>query len=126
MNLYTSYFDNINKIKVKFRGDVCLVSISRITYDNINVDARYKLLAPSYSLLKEYRHGLIEWDEYTERYNKETLSKLNVANVLNDLSELAGDKSNVVLLCYEEPIKDCHRHLVSDWFMDNGIPCCEI
>lgn len=126
MRVYTSYFSVINKIKVKFRGNVRVVSISRITYDSIKVDAVYNKLSPTYGLLAKYKNNEVSWDEYTNIFNKDVLSKLDINTVISELSAIDDNKDNIVLCCYEKPEDNCHRHLVSEWFRSNNIECSEI
>lgn len=84
------------------------------------VGRHYKLLAPSWSIFKEYKETL-DSKRYTERFLAEILAPLDPLQVYEDL----GD--NAILLCYESPGKFCHRHLVSNWFFNNlNIKVCEI
>lgn len=108
--LYTSYFGNIKNLPSGYT----LVSISRMCPKGIKMKM-YGKLAPSAELLSDYKSGLVSWEQYTERYKKETLSRLNPIKVAEEL----GD--NVILLCYEKSNDDCHRHLVSEWLRNAGI-----
>lgn len=95
-----------------------LVGISRMTPWFIT---RYpffyqlKEFAPSEDILK-LRDDPIE---YTKRYEKEVLAKLDPMKVFEKLSNLArkANTDKVILLCYEAPDKFCHRHLVAEWLM---------
>lgn len=80
-------------------------------------------LFPSEQLLKEYKNGVIVWDEYTLIYNAQ-LECLNAEKVWRTLGAIAtlsaGEKVEPILLCYESAKtlseKPCHRRLVADWF----------
>ena len=94
------------------------VSVSRFNL-NIKKWPSYIDLAPSLSLLNDIKSNKINWDEYTFRYYKETLSQLNPYKIYDDL------KDNVIL-CYEKPNQHCHRFLVRDWIYDElGIKILE-
>ncbi len=108
--LYTSYFGNIKKLPEGYT----IISISRMCPKGIKMKM-YGKLAPSAELLSDYKSGLVSWEQYVERYKKETLSKLNPTEVAKEL----GD--NVILLCYEKADDNCHRHIVSEWLRNAGI-----
>lgn len=126
MNIYTSYFANINKLRANFKGNVAIISISRVTYNTFKVDGYLGELAPSSRLLADYRGGKVNWDEYTERFKEETLDYVDARDIVRRINEIAYGKDNAVLMCYESPEKNCHRHLVSDWLNSYGVECSEI
>ena len=64
----------------------------------------YKALAPPWDLLR-----IEDEEEYTRRYKREVLSRLDPQKVLEDL----GD--DAILLCWEKPGEFCHRRLVAEW-----------
>ncbi len=70
---------------------------------------KYIDLAPTMSLLKAWKSGRINKNEYVDQYYQETLSKTTPVKVLKDLGEEA------ILLCYEEPGEFCHRRVVAAW-----------
>ena len=59
-----------------------------------------------------------------KHFNEEVLNQLNVNNVIKDLKSLVNNNS-IVLICYEKPDDFCHRHLVANWFNENGVNCKE-
>jgi len=69
---------------------------------------RYIALAPSADLLRLSKAGL-PWDEFVIEFQRHVLDKLDPAKVLADLGPEA------ILLCWEKPGDDCHRHLVAKW-----------
>ena len=75
----------------------------------------YPPLFPPKDLVKTYKDGYISDALYKEVYNKQVLDLLDVAKVVTDLYELAGENGAVVLLCYESSDKFCHRHIVRQW-----------
>ena len=80
----------------------------------------WKFLAPSWDIFSKWKNKIINDDEYTDRFFKEILSKVNIDELKDQLQQI----QNPILLCYE---KDgfCHRHLVADWLNYHGIVCEE-
>jgi uncharacterized protein YeaO (DUF488 family) len=101
--IYTSYYARACKIIPDRR----LVAISRGIPDNFG-GSTFRELNPSQDLLFSYKQGIINEQEYEERYNVETLSKLNPLDIYNKLK-------GKVLLCYCGKDKFCHRQLVIKW-----------
>ena len=56
-------------------------------------------------------------DEYTPTYQTEILAKCNPDEILDILMHFAEEEKTdkVILLCWENPSKFCHRHIVADW-----------
>lgn len=111
--IYTSYFANFTRYVMNGTLQPSVgVSIAQYMPAKINLPNDNRL-APSYSLLYDYKEGKINEDEYTHRYYDEVLSKLD--------PKIIGNKfENKVLLCYEGLGKFCHRHIVADWLRDAG------
>lgn len=118
--IYTTYFAKLKTLP----EDVVPISICAKSPKWYN-GLEYKKLAPSYSILMEYKE---KGDEktYIKRYENEILNKLDVYDVLRDLSNLVEnldpkDQScSVALVCFEKSSDFCHRHLVGKWLEDNG------
>lgn len=70
----------------------------------------YRALAPPSFLV--YDHSL-EWFEYVALYQEKVLDRLNPRKVFDELGE------DAILLCWESPEKQCHRHLVAAWLEEN-------
>jgi uncharacterized protein (DUF488 family) len=82
---------------------------------------QYKLLAPSWDLLKKYKNGEVSDEQYTEIYKRTVLDRLDPDAVYNELS------ADAVLLCWERPEKFCHRHLVAEWLNEKlGLEITEV
>ena len=93
------------------------VSISRFP-PSWYIGKQFMALAPSPTLLSDSRHNNLSYEAYLERYTSETLSKLDVETVYNNILIAAGGKEPV-LLCFEDLTKPgewCHRRIVSGWF----------
>lgn len=117
--IYTSYFENINQIP----SDLIPIAIcgkSPEWYKGL----QYKKLAPKhyfFAVWKETHDNAY----YEEHFRRDVLQKLDIVEVLKDLHTM-GEGKDVVLLCYEKPTEFCHRSLVRDWFLENGIKCKEL
>ena len=73
---------------------------------------KYPALMPTLALLKDWKAGYLTESEYSQRYYKETLSKLNPEKVFKDLD-------GKILLCHEPSGNFCHRRLVAKWIKDS-------
>ena len=106
--MWTSYF-----AKHKQRGDGISICAKKPAWWK---GEEYKALAPTYSILMEYKNSTLPKQEreevYIGRFEKEILSKLDPAKVYEDLK----DK---VMLCYEVSDDFCHRHLAAKWIEEN-------
>jgi len=113
--IYTSYFANMRYLSEEdIKRCVSIALAPPPGYKG----AQYKKLAPLRYILKDYQ---IDKDE--EKYKRKYIYK-----VLNNLDpiETAKELDGKILICFETPEKFCHRHIVSQWFRDNGIDCFEI
>lgn len=125
--IYTSYYNNIDRIKTLLIPDAVFISVSGLTpIDNI---LKYKQLMPQYKWWKDWHDKFsnnINSDEsikcYTTQYYNNILNNLNPFVVYNELQSFGKD---VILLCFEE-YGFCHRHLIRKWFNDNNLKCFEI
>ena len=130
--IYTSYFNNYGRL---FAANPNLVFISIAgkmpDYFNHNEILKYSKLAPNrdwWNVWHDKFNGRAESLDsqkfYIEKYYETVLNKLDPNEVKTELLEMS-DRRNVVLMCYEIPDKFCHRHIVSEWFRQNGIECGE-
>ena len=117
--IYTSFYNN-NNIKYKYRKKFKLIAISN-TYPVDVISKPEEILSifiPPWNLVRDYKEGLIDIDQYTKKYNI-IFNELNVHYYANLLS-------NCVLLCWCHPKKFCHRQLIADWFISNKYLCLEL
>lgn len=117
--IYTSNFARLKKLPVS----IVPISIALKTPDWYT-GLRYTKLAPRYVFFSEWKRTH-DNARYVECFQNEVLAGLNVNWIFDTLSFLAGWKE-FALICYERPDAFCHRHLVADWFRQNGYPCEEI
>ena len=111
--IYTSYYANYKKY-----SDFYKISISRSAPDH-SYDLRLLDLAPSSQLLKDYKNGVANEEEYTRRYLS-SLEDLKKRGYLDRfVNSLNNHTQDVVLLCYEKPDKFCHRHILADYLNRN-------
>lgn len=68
------------------------------------------VLSPSWKLLNDYKAGLADWAQYTERFKREMNCDPCIAEMKRiwDLSQ----SKDVFLVCYEPHGQNCHRHLL--------------
>lgn len=118
--IYTSYFAKIKELDLN--GLVPIAICGSVPYNYYG--AHYPKLAPRWNFFSKWLETK-DNDYYIKNYNDLVLSKLKPELVYKDLYNLAGETSNFAMICYETPNKFCHRHLVSRWLSDHGIPCQE-
>jgi len=119
--IFTSYYGNWRKFPAGFT----LVSISQACPPGVAC-LKAPLLAPSKSLLADYKGGKVDEGEYEDRYLSELGMKRDyLAGVLT-----AMKGKDVILLCYEKSSDFCHRHLfrkyVEQTFPEIGIQIEEL
>lgn len=115
MKIYTSYFANYRN----FPKDYKIFSIVRLKprwSKHINLQE----LAPSASLIGDYKKGVIDEKEYERRFRKEIKGR----NIKKMLASLGYDK--VVLVCYEKSEDFCHRHILRDVMKEQGLISAEL
>ena len=70
-------------------------------------------LAPSVELLKGYKEGTIDQEQFRLQFFTQIQSNISSLEALQSISEMAK-KNDITLLCYERDGEFCHRHLVND------------
>lgn len=124
IEIYTTYFANVRNLP----DDITPISICGKAPAGWK-GLQYKVLAPKYSFFSVWKQTH-DNDYYIKHYQDEVLKDLNVVDVIDKLISLIpdGKPRKVALICYEKPSDFCHRHLVADWFSQNGIEVkeCEV
>lgn len=141
MDIYTSYFSNMSKLPKNYINiSICLNAPK--WYNGI----QYKVLAPKFWWFIKWKRGdyitekdlkehalehldflinkKLDYNDYEVIYRETVLKYLNANDVVNSLYELSGGK-NIVLLCYENPLDFCHRHIVAKWLIEHGYKIIE-
>lgn len=76
------------------------------------------MLAPSQSLLRGYKAGIVDNTAYIEEYIAMLdASKNSIAHILKYANEV-----NTLFLCYEKSTDFCHRHILQVWARRNNVP----
>jgi uncharacterized protein YeaO (DUF488 family) len=75
-------------------------------------------LSPSTNLLMSSKNGLIDWEEYSRRYNEE-MSSVDLISSLSRIYDLVKlnpevNAKGAVLLCYCKDYTKCHRSLLAN------------
>lgn len=116
IRIFTSYFGAVDRI-MKQNPELCFISISRYPpawWLDIK-GLQYKNLAPTTEMLNKIHQNGQSGDhrEYIQEFNL-ILSTLDRQTVVEELTRLSNGR-DVCLLCFENPQKFCHRHLVAFW-----------
>lgn len=109
INITTSYFGNIRNVK----NPLSIAGKAPKWYNG----NEYKMLAPTYNILMDYKNKDINEHEYTIRFYYEVLYKYNPGDLLKALINQFGN--NVTLMCYEKPGEFCHRRLVANYINES-------
>lgn len=72
------------------------------------------ILAPTESILKDYKNKVITWDEYEEQYIKLIKNR----NIDGDIYNI--NLNNACLLCSEKMPDNCHRRLAAEFLKNEG------
>ena len=117
----TSYFAKMRK----FPENAIAISIALFPPKGMNIVSIPELY-PTKEILQKYKSDN-DCNAYTEAYNKIVLNNLNPTLIINKIKNIAeaNGKNEAIRVCYEKSSDFCHRHLVSEWFRNNGCPCEE-
>jgi uncharacterized protein YeaO (DUF488 family) len=69
-------------------------------------------LAPSLTLLDDYKQYKINWDEFKARFYEEMNNTISIKS-MKEIKEMSKDK-DIYLVCWEGPGKNCHRFILID------------
>lgn len=105
--VYSSYYARACKIFPYWR----LIAISIGIPDNFDGEILRELNPPQ-QLLFDYKNGLCDEQEYTERYYSSVLNRLDPLEIYNKVK-------GKVILCYCGKDSFCHRRIVLNWLQDN-------
>lgn len=107
MKVYTSYFANGKKLAAAGIRVVGIALYPPKWFYGVSM----KNVAPTASILfaKNQTH-----EQYTERYKREVLSRVNPQQFMADLRRFSNGQ-DVALCCFEKPGDFCHRHILAEW-----------
>ena len=124
MEIGTGYFAKAMKYHTMGYVQVC-ISRKRPWFVPVTVPMyRYVELAPTDEILSLKDNPNV----YTQRYETEILSRVNRNVFVDYLKDICKEtkKDKVALMCYEAPVKFCHRHIVARWLNEIGLNVREI
>lgn len=84
---------------------------------------QYKKLAPKWDFFSKWKETR-DNHFYVKCFYEQVLNGLDAKSVYDELTALTGSQY-IALICYERPEQFCHRHLVGNWFRENGFPIKE-
>lgn len=107
--IYTSYFARASRLT-----DVYRISVSLSTPDWAKVEDKCPMLYPSWEILKRYKN-----DGDIRKYRRDYFELLRergacVTAAINRIEELGKDRT-VLLCCWENADKFCHRRLIPEF-----------
>lgn len=105
--IYTGYYSKVKKYE---EAGLTPIAISGVVPEFYKGKV-WKWLAPKKQTFLEWKNGDMDNFQYTERYEKEVLSTLD----MNEFRELLLATDKPVFICYEKPGDFCHRHVLADW-----------
>lgn len=118
-----TFFEHLRQANIKRLIDVRINNTSQLAGFTKKQDLAYflekldgieyvhePLLAPTEELLRAYRKGEIDWDEYTQRFLKLMQERAIENHFTPDQFAVPS-----VLLCSEPTADQCHRRLVLDY-----------
>ncbi|MCL1916322.1 MAG: DUF488 domain-containing protein [Desulfovibrionaceae bacterium] len=72
------------------------------------------IFGPTKAMLEEC-HPTKDWGTFEPRYKDEILGALDKVDTLGLLNKISSEHDNLplLLLCYEAPPENCHRHLIA-------------
>ena len=134
--IYTSYFAKLKSLP----KNIVPISICAKAPDWYK-GKQYKNLAPKYDFFMKWKENH-DNDYYIKCFNEQVLNNLDIIKTLTELYNLLPKEQqnliemldcppwlnpniNIALICYEKPSDFCHRHLVAEWLIRNGIKCEE-
>lgn len=109
MEIYTSYYGNLKKLK---KDGIIPVGISVFLPKYFN-GYSLKYLAPTAKMLH------MGEKEYTPLYFQ-ILEKVSIGKLREDIMRISNQEGgkDVALLCYEKPGDFCHRRIFADWMKE--------
>lgn len=110
MEIYTSYYGNIRKLR---NNSIIPVGIS-LGIPKWFRGNNLRYLAPTYKILQ-----LETQEEYIPAYIK-LLESMDMERFRFDLTVISESEggNDIALLCYEKPGDFCHRRIFADWMKE--------
>lgn len=114
MKILTSYYSKLENIDTT---GMVLVRISQTQPDGITEKIyECKELYPDWKLIRAYKNGDVDPEEYKQEYSKQLTNKLRQKLLKRFEILCKKDRADtVVLLCWEYPMNFCHRQIAGPW-----------
>lgn len=130
--IYTSYFARVKDLPENHTS-IAICAVVPSWWGGLV----YSKVAPPIGLLNTYKRDH-DVDYYINKYTRQILDRTSPKKVLREIYQTLPRKlqlqlkyeegnwwdnpnHHIVLLCYEKSSDFCHRHLLSEWFRENGI-----
>lgn len=119
--LYVSYYGSKSRPK-----DAFLVQISNDRPKGVDVDVEFESVYPG-DIVKQHKEGALDDAGYIDAYGKSLESnKEKILSAVKEIKDMAhSEGKDVYFLCYEKPGDFCHRYLLNNFLVENGIRCEE-
>lgn len=119
MKIYSSYYGKVSELDKDTYTYVrvsCMEppeSFTKAIGEYVDLSSTF---GPTPAMLEEC-HPTKDWKAFVPRYQNEILSVLDKAATLSLLEKICVEHDNrpLLLLCYEAPPENCHRHLIADF-----------
>lgn len=118
MFIYTTYFANLKKLP----PHVVPFNIATRQPAGCNLKS-IEMFFPKNDFLFAYKAGEINAFEYSKRYIREVIQKIDISQFFDIVMELGKNNQRAALVCYEAPDKFCHRHIVKMYINSLGTVC---
>ena len=108
--IYTSYFGNWRN----FPKNSLVAAITRYppkSWTKLTLE----FLAPSVSLLNEYKNHQIDEFMFKVHYLQELQDRNLTPQYVNWALNKCANGRDLILCCYEKPTDFCHRHILAEW-----------
>lgn len=116
----TSYFSKFNRLSEEEKDKYYPIAIST-TVPSWSVYSEHHTFISPKNILPRYKNGEISWEQYTIEYI-ELLNRLEeIQSIYEFYSNIEiEEEKEVVLLCYENGEKNCHRHILADYIKEKN------
>jgi uncharacterized protein YeaO (DUF488 family) len=119
MKVFSTYYDKVPELD---KSSYTFVRVSRAEppeWFSKTIGGYVDLsdtFGPTKAMLEEC-HPTKDWRTFKPRYKNEILGALDKAATLGLLNKIYSEHSNrpLLLVCYEAPPENCHRHLIGNF-----------
>jgi len=119
MKIFSSYYDKVPQldksaytfVRVSFAEPPAWLMKTLGEYVNLSA-----VFGPTKAMLEEC-HPTKDWETFVPRYKNEILGVLDKVETIDLLNKIYSEHGQrpLLLLCFEAPPENCHRHLIADF-----------